>query len=49
MSSTGKHHSFVSFFKFVSTDEYIQIIFAGPETNEYKVIFIGFGREQTNI
>jgi hypothetical protein len=37
------------FFKFVGTDEYIQIIFIGPETDEYKVIFIGLDRTPTNI
>jgi hypothetical protein len=30
-----KRHSFVGGFKFVGTNEYIQIIFVSPETNEY--------------
>jgi hypothetical protein len=30
-----KRHSFVGGFKFVGTNEYIQIIFISPETNEY--------------
>jgi hypothetical protein len=37
------------FFKFIGTDEYIQTIFVGFETNEYKVIFIGLGRILMNI
>jgi hypothetical protein len=45
----GKHHSFVVFFKFDGTDEHIQIIFIGFETDEFKVIFISLGREPTNI
>jgi hypothetical protein len=36
-STTGKHHSFIS------TDVYIQIIFIGSKTDEYKVILIGLG------
>jgi hypothetical protein len=34
--TTGKRHSFVSYFKFVGTDECIQIIFVGPKTDEYR-------------
>jgi hypothetical protein len=41
--TTGKCHSFIS------TDECIQIMFIGPETNEYKVIFIGLVRAPMNI
>jgi hypothetical protein len=29
---------------FIGTDEYIQIIFVGFETDVYKVIFVGLGR-----
>jgi hypothetical protein len=47
--TTGKHHSFVGVFKFISTDEYIQIIFVGPEIDEYKLIFVGFNWELPNI
>jgi hypothetical protein len=35
--TTEKRHSFVGVFKFIGTDEYIQIIFVGPETVEYKL------------
>jgi hypothetical protein len=41
-------HSSV-FFKFIGTDEYIQIIFVGFKTDEYKVIFVGLGRAPMNI
>jgi hypothetical protein len=44
-----KHHSFVGIFKFVGTDEYIQIIFVGPKTDKYKLMFVGFDRETMNI
>jgi hypothetical protein len=27
-------------YSFIGTDEYIQIIFIGPKTDEYKVIFV---------
>jgi hypothetical protein len=47
--TTGKHHSFIGVFKFVGTDEYIQIIFIGPETDEYKLIFVGFDQASMNI
>jgi hypothetical protein len=33
--TTGNCHSFVG------TDKYFQIIFVGPEINEYKLIFVG--------
>jgi hypothetical protein len=37
--TTGKYHSFVSFFfKFIGTNEYIQIIFVDFETDEYNYI-----------
>jgi hypothetical protein len=49
INTTGKCHSFVSIFKFISTDEYIQIIFIGPETNKYKVIFVSLGQPPMNI
>jgi hypothetical protein len=39
--TTAKRHSFVGGFKFVGTDEYIQIIFIGFETDEYNFIFAG--------
>jgi hypothetical protein len=41
-SDIGKRHSFIGVFKFIDTDKYIQIISIGTETNEYKLIFIGF-------
>jgi hypothetical protein len=48
----GSHYRKTSFihrvFKFVGTDKYIQIIFVSPETDEYKLIFIGFDQEETN-
>jgi hypothetical protein len=37
------------FKKFIGTDEYIQIIFIGSETNEYKGLFVGLGHETTNM
>jgi hypothetical protein len=37
------------FFKFISTDEYIQITFIGLGTDECNVIFVGLGQEPTNI
>jgi hypothetical protein len=37
------------FFKFVGTGEYIEIIFIGFRTDEYKVIFIGLGWAPMNI
>jgi hypothetical protein len=37
LSTTGKRHSFVGFFKFIGTYEYIQIIFVDPKSDEYKV------------
>jgi hypothetical protein len=37
----GKRHSFVGVFKFIGTDEYIQIIVTGFETDEYNFIFVG--------
>jgi hypothetical protein len=46
--TTEKHHSSIGVFKFVGTDKYIRIIFVSPETDEYKLIFIGFDREETN-
>jgi hypothetical protein len=46
---SGKRHSFVGYFNFIGIDECIQIIFIGPETNEYKLIFIGLGQTPTNI
>jgi hypothetical protein len=42
-NATRKRHSFVGGFKFVGTDEYIQIIFIGFGTEECKFIFIGLG------
>jgi hypothetical protein len=39
----------VHYFKFIGTNEYIQIIFVGPETDEYKLIFVGLGEALTNI
>jgi hypothetical protein len=42
-NTTGKCHSFID------TDEYIQIKFTGPKTNEYKVIFISLGWASMNI
>jgi hypothetical protein len=47
--TTGKHHSFIGVFKFIGTDEYIQIIFVRPKIDEYKFIFVGFDWELTNI
>jgi hypothetical protein len=47
--TTGKHHSFIGVFKFIGIDEYIQIIFIGPETDEYKLIFISVDQELMNI
>jgi hypothetical protein len=47
--TTGKCHLFIGVFKFVGTDEYIQIIFAAPKPDEYKLIFIGFDWEPMNI
>jgi hypothetical protein len=37
------------FYKFVGTDEYIQIIFISFGTGEYNVIFISLGQELMNI
>jgi hypothetical protein len=37
------------FFKFVDTDEYIQIIFVDPKTDEYKVIFVSLVQALMNI
>jgi hypothetical protein len=42
-NATRKRHSFVGGFKFVGTDEYIQIIFIGFGTDECKFIFVGLG------
>jgi hypothetical protein len=42
-STTRKRHSFIGI------DEYIQIIFVGPETDEYKLIFVGFNWAPTNM
>ncbi len=41
--TTRKRHSFIG------TDEYIQIIFIGFETDEYNFIFIGSIRQMTNV
>jgi hypothetical protein len=41
--------SFFQFAQFVGIDEYIQIIFIGPETDEYKIIFVGLDQTPTNI
>jgi hypothetical protein len=50
MSDTiGKWYSFIGGFIFVGTDEYIQIIFIGFETDEYNFIFIGSIRQMTNV
>jgi hypothetical protein len=38
----GNRDSFISDYIFISTNVYIQLIFVGFETNEYKVIFIQF-------
>jgi hypothetical protein len=48
-STTGKHHSFVGFLKFFSSDEYIQITFIGFETDECNIIFVSLGQEPMNI
>jgi hypothetical protein len=37
------------FFKFVDTDEYIQIIFVDPKTDKYKVIFVSLVQALMNI
>jgi hypothetical protein len=37
------------YFKFVGTDEYIQIIFFGFETNEVMVMFVGLDQAPMNI
>jgi hypothetical protein len=41
--TTGKCHSFIRVFKSVDTDEHIQIIFVGPETDAY----VSFGLSLT--
>jgi predicted secreted protein len=48
-NTRGKRHSFVGYFKFIGTDKYIQIIFVGPKTDEYKLILIGDTTSPTNI
>jgi hypothetical protein len=48
-STTRKCHSFIGYFKFIDTNECIQIIFIGPKTDEYKLIFIGLGHASANI
>jgi hypothetical protein len=47
--TTGKRHSFIGYFKFIGTDECIPIIFVGPKTDEYKLIFVGLGQAPMNI
>jgi hypothetical protein len=47
--TTGKLHSFTDSFKFIDTDEYIQIIFVGFGIDECNVVFVGLGQEPTNI
>jgi hypothetical protein len=47
--TTGNMCSFIGDYKFVGTDEYIQIILVGFETDEYKGIFAGLGLAQMNI
>jgi hypothetical protein len=44
-----KRRSFVGDFKFVGTDEYIQIIFTGFETDASTFIFVGWVWEPTNV
>jgi hypothetical protein len=39
--TTGNKCSFIGGYIFVGINVYIQIIFVGFETNEYKVIFVG--------
>jgi hypothetical protein len=48
-TTTGKHHSFIRFFKFVGTDEYIQITFVSFRTDQCNVIFVSLGQEPMNI
>jgi hypothetical protein len=44
-TTTEKCHLFVVVFKLVGTNEYIQIIFIGLKTDEYKLTFVGFDWE----
>jgi hypothetical protein len=45
----GNRCSIVGDYIFIGTNEYIQIIFVGPETDENKAIFVGLGQAPMNI
>jgi hypothetical protein len=44
-----KRSFIVSFLKFIGINKYIQIIFVGPKTHEYKIIFVGLSQALMNI